>query len=135
MMILHAKYITVYEPYPWRTMLNRHMHPALSIDLLTQGIDALTCPASLYAVCNKAGEVEEAVQCIVCFKFTCIQISVPCGVYSRTVELFVYPLHLHINLISACVIVNLLSIHVQLMLHCIVAFIYYPMTPLFTNHS
>ena len=79
-------------------MLNRHVHPALSIDLLTQGIDDLICQASLYAVWNKAGEEEDSVQCIVCFKFTCIQISLACGVY-RPVELFVYPLHLHIKLI------------------------------------
>ena len=105
-------------------MLNRHVHPALSIDLLAQGTDALICQASLYAVCNKAGEGEESVQCIVCFMFTCIQISVPCGVF-RPVELCVYPLHLHIKLISACV--NMLSIiHVQLMLHLIA---HYPVTP------
>ena len=40
MIIIHALYIAVYEPYPI-TMLNRHVHPALSIDLVTQGIDAL----------------------------------------------------------------------------------------------
>ena len=67
-MIIHAKHITVYGTCPFDTMFNRHVHPAISIDLLTQGIDVLICPALLYAVCNKAGEVEEksVLYCALC---------------------------------------------------------------------
>ena len=48
MIIIHANFITFHDPYPWGTMLNRHVHPALSIDLLTQGIDVLILSFTLH---------------------------------------------------------------------------------------